>query len=149
MGTTVTAALVVAATAYIANVGDSRTYLYRPGQGLTRVTRDHSVVARLVEDGIISNDEIYTHPKRNQIYRCLGEHASVEVDTFQVALRAEDVLVLCSDGMWEMVRDEEIQQIIETSRSHPTQISSMLIQAALARGGADNISVIVICVAQM
>src|SRR5450755_630776 len=147
MGTTVTTALVVASTAYIANVGDSRTYLYRPTEGLTKRTRDHSVVARLVEDGIISNDEVYTHPKRNQIYRCLGEHASVEVDNFQVALQAEDVLVLCSDGMWEMVRDDEIQHIIETSQSQPSQTCNMLIQAALAHGGADNVSVIVVCIA--
>src|SRR5450759_5924699 len=109
MGTTVTTALVVASTAYIAIVGACRTYLYRPTDGLTKRTRDHSVVARLVEDGIISNDEVYTHPKRNQIYRCLGEHASVEVDNFQVALQAEDVLILSSDGMWELVRDDEIQ----------------------------------------
>jgi serine/threonine protein phosphatase PrpC len=147
MGTTVTSALVVASTAYIANVGDSRTYLYRPTEGLTKRTRDHSVVARLVEDGIISNDEVYTHPKRNQIYRCLGEHASVEVDNFQVALQPEDVLVLCSDGMWEMVRDDEIQRLIETSPSQPSQICNQLIQAALAHGGADNVSVIVICIA--
>ncbi len=148
MGTTVTTALVVASTAYIANVGDSRTYLYRPSEGLTKQTRDHSVVARLVEDGIISNDEVYTHPKRNQIYRCLGEHASVEVDNFQVALQPEDVLVLCSDGMWEMVRDDEIQRIIETSLAQPSQICNQLIQAALAHGGADNVSVIVVCIAQ-
>ncbi len=148
MGTTVTTALVVASTAYIANVGDSRTYLYRPTEGFTKQTRDHSVVARLVEDGIISNDEVYTHPKRNQIYRCLGEHASVEVDNFQVALQPEDVLVLCSDGMWEMVRDDEIQRIIETSLAQPSQICNQLIQAALAHGGADNVSVIVVCIAQ-
>ncbi len=149
MGTTVTSALVVASTAYVANVGDSRTYLYRPTEGLTKVTRDHSVVARLVEDNVISSDEVYTHPKRNQIYRCLGEHASVEVDTFQVALQAEDVLVLCSDGMWEMVRDDEIQHIIETSSAQPSQICNQLIQAALAHGGADNVSVIVICIASV
>ena len=96
---------------------------------------------------MITSDEVYTHPKRNQIYRCLGEHASVEVDTFQVALQAEDVLVLCSDGMWEMVRDDEIQHIIKTSSAQPVRISNQLIQAALAHGGADNVSVIVVCIA--
>lgn len=149
MGTTLTAVLVVASTAYIVNVGDSRTYLYHTDQGLKQVTRDHSIVARLMEDGVISREDIYTHPKRNQIYRCLGEHASVEVDTFVRTLQADDVLVLCSDGLWEMVHDDEMESIIASSHTYPSQLSKMLIQAALMRGGADNISVIVACMAQM
>jgi serine/threonine protein phosphatase PrpC len=148
MGTTLTAVLVVARTAYIVNVGDSRTYRYRPGKGMEQVTRDHSVVARLMEDGVISREDIYTHPKRNQIYRCLGEHASVEVDTFVRTLQADDVLVLCSDGLWEMVHDDEMEGIIASSNSYPSQLSKMLIQAALMRGGADNISVIVACMGE-
>ncbi|HEY5002702.1 MAG TPA: protein phosphatase 2C domain-containing protein, partial [Ktedonobacteraceae bacterium] len=148
MGTTLTAVLVVARTAYVVNVGDSRTYLYRAGEGLEQVTHDHSVVARLMEDGVISREDIYTHPKRNQIYRCLGEHASVEVDTFVRTLQADDVLVLCSDGLWEMVHDDEMESIVASSNAYPSQLSKMLIQAALMRGGADNISVIVACMAQ-
>ncbi|HLZ55673.1 MAG TPA: protein phosphatase 2C domain-containing protein [Ktedonosporobacter sp.] len=147
MGTTLTGALIVESTAYIANVGDSRTYLYRKSEGLSPLTRDHSIVARMVEDGIITVDDIYTHPKRNQIYRCLGERASVEVDTFVVPLRAGDILLLCSDGLWEMVRDEDMRKIIASSVAHPSQISSMLVQAALSRGGADNVSVVVVYVA--
>ena len=147
MGTTLTAVLVVANTAYMVNVGDSRTYLYRPTQGMRQVTRDHSVVARLVEDRIITREDIYTHAKRNQIYRCLGEHATVEVDTFVEPLQADDVLVLCSDGLWEMVHDDEMEGLIASSLAYPSQLSKMLIQAALMRGGADNISVIVACMA--
>ncbi len=145
MGTTLTTALVFGTSAYIANVGDSRTYLYRPGKGLKQISRDHSIVARLVERGIITPDEIYSHPKRNQIYRCLGEHSMVELDTFQVTLQPEDVLVLCSDGLWEMVHDSVIEKIIRSSTPHASQISAMLIQAALNNGGADNVSVVVVC----
>lgn len=148
MGTTVTAALVVNKTAYIVNVGDSRTYIYHAPDGLKQITRDHSIVARLVEDGVITREGIYTHPRRNQIYRALGNSASIEVDCFTVPLQTDDVLLLCSDGLWEMVRDNDLQQIITSSLRHPSQISSMLVQAALSRGGADNIGVVVVGITQ-
>jgi len=148
MGTTVTAALVVGTTAHVVNVGDSRTYLYRPGEGLRKITRDHSQVALMVENGKITEDDVYTHPSRNLIYRCLGEHASVDIDAFIVSLQAGDILMLCSDGLWEMVRDPDIASILASSAPHASQISTMLVQAALSRGGADNISVVVVCVLQ-
>ena len=148
MGTTMTAALVVGTTAYIVNVGDSRTYLYRHCDGLTQITRDHSVVARLVEENMIHLDEIYTHPRRNEIYRCLGERESVEVDTFAVPLQTGDSLLLCSDGLWEMVRDPHIRDILQSTSSTPSQASTQLIEAALKGGGHDNISVIVVHVTQ-
>jgi len=146
MGTTVTAALVVGKTAHVVNVGDSRTYLYRPAEGLKKITRDHSQVALMVENGKITEDEVYTHPSRNLIYRCLGEHASIDIDAFIVSLQAGDILMLCSDGLWEMVRDPDIASILASSAPHASQISTMLVQAALSRGGADNISVVVICI---
>ena len=146
MGTTMTAALLWGTTVYVVNVGDSRTYLYRKSEGLYQVTQDHSVVARLVELGAISADEVYTHPKRNEILRALGNHPTIEVDSFTVPVRVGDLLLLCSDGLWEMVRDFEIQEIVRTCAPYASQICAMLIQAALNRGGKDNISVIAVCV---
>lgn len=143
MGSTIAAALVLNGTAYIANVGDSRVYLYRPSEGLRQITLDHSIIARMVTMGTIRPEDIYTHPKRNQIYRCLGEGPSVDVDTFTVKLCNGDILLLCSDGLWEMVRDPDIEHIIESSRYQFTALSHLLIQAALNRGGTDNISVVV------
>src|SRR5712692_5015193 len=144
MGTTTTAALLWGTTAYIANVGDSRTYIYREVDGLTQVTQDHSTVARLVKRGAISAGDVYTHPKRNEIYRSLGNHPTVELDTFIVTVQPGDILLLCSDGLWEMVRDAEIEEILRSSASFCSQLCAMLVQAALNRGGKDNISVIAV-----
>lgn len=143
LGTTVTAALLVESTAYIVNVGDSRTYIYRQDRGLTQITRDHSLVARLVAAGAIAAEDVYTHPDRNKIYRGLGDKDSVQVDWFIEPVRAGDYVLLCSDGLWEMVRDHEIEQILKRCLPDVEQASEALIKAALHRGGSDNVSVIV------
>ncbi|HEX9067302.1 MAG TPA: PP2C family serine/threonine-protein phosphatase [Ktedonobacterales bacterium] len=143
LGATVTAALVIQGKAYVANVGDSRTYLVRDGK-LQKLTRDHSFVARLVETGQIEPDDVYDHPNRNFIYRSLGAGKSdVEVDIFTEDLQPGDVLVLCSDGTWEMVRDPEIEQIV----SHTDDLSKAcekLVDLANDHGGEDNISVVLV-----
>ncbi len=144
MRTTMTAALIVESKAYVVNVGDSRTYHYCPGKGLTQVTRDHSMVAGLVDIGAISPEEVYTHPGRGVIYRCLGKHAQVEIDSLVLDIQAGESLLLCSDGLWEMVRDPEIEQIMSNSSLSPTQTSTALIKAALRGGGGDNASAIVV-----
>src|SRR6266700_979273 len=143
MGTTMTVVLVVGATAYVAHVGDSRLYRYQQGSRLTQLTRDHSVVAMLVEQGVIAREDVYSHPRRNEIYRCLGDKAIVEVDTFSVSLASSDILLLCSDGLWEMVRDCQLSAILTTPVPTLADTAHALILAALSGGGRDNVSAIV------
>ncbi len=142
MGSTLTAALIVGETAIIANVGDSRAYFLREGH-LEQITRDHSLVARMAEVGIIRPEQIRTHPRRNEIYRALGQQPDVEVDLFTRTLRKGDRLILCTDGLWEMVPDEEIRRIVERART-PQQACDALVEAANRAGGEDNIGVIVV-----
>lgn len=142
-GTTVTMLVVRGAQAIIANAGDSRTYLIRRGK-IHQVSRDHSLVASLVADGQILPNEIYTHPQRNVIYRFLGQKGMVQPDIYREALRPGDTLVLCSDGLWEMVQDEK--QIVELIKTAPNLEAACqaLVDAANDAGGDDNISVIVV-----
>jgi protein phosphatase len=142
MGSTLTMALVVGDRAVVANVGDSRTYLFRDGK-LQRISKDHSLVMRLVELGHLREDEIYSHPQRNAVLRSLGDRAEPEIDLFQVRLRPGDALLLCSDGQWEMTRDPVMERII-TEEADPQQACKMLVEAANQAGGEDNIAVILV-----
>jgi serine/threonine protein phosphatase PrpC len=143
LGCTVTTALVQDDHAYIANIGDSRTYLYRDGT-LTPLTKDHSLVYRLVEAKQIQPDDIYSHPQRNLIYRSLGAgHKSVEPDVFQTSLRPGDSLLLCSDGLWEMVRNQELLKVLREN-SDAQKICDILIDLANANGGEDNITAVLV-----
>ncbi|HCP74473.1 MAG TPA: protein phosphatase, partial [Ktedonobacter sp.] len=90
---------------------------------------------------------VYSHPRRNEIYRSLGHKTSLDVDMFTLPLEAETTLLLCSDGLWEMVRDPEIQEILATTLPDAATASKTLVQAALDGGGHDNISVIVVHIA--
>lgn len=142
MGCTLTMALVVDGTAFIANVGDSRTYMHRQGR-LRQITTDHSLVASLVTTGVIQPEEIYTHPERNVIYRAIGIKATIEVDAFVEPLTPGDTLLVCCDGLWEAIRDEGIEDVLLTYPDPQAACVELVRQANLA-GGEDNISVIVV-----
>ena len=143
LGSTVTVVLVQNDQAYIANVGDSRTYLLRNNQ-LTTLTKDHSLVQKLVESKQIDPEDVYTHPQRNLIYRSLGAgHRSIEVDIFHETILPGDIFLLCSDGLWEMVRSQELKQTLGEQVS-PQKICDSLIAMANESGGEDNITAVVV-----
>jgi len=142
-GTTISMMALRGPDAVIANVGDSRTYLLRDHQ-LVQITRDHSLVASLVAEGQILPEEIYTHPRRNMIYRYLGQRGLVQADLFHQELKPGDFIVLCSDGLWEMLPDDHlIIEIIEQAED-PQSSCQALVDAANQAGGEDNISVVVV-----
>jgi protein phosphatase len=144
MGTTCTAAAIVRVADYDAlfyvHVGDTRLYLIRDGQ-ITRVTRDHSYVGRLVESGMISPEEAEHHPQRNILTAALGTNPDLVMDSpgHPEPLRPEDVLLICSDGLWGLVRDAEILDAVENKSAE--QAGRELIELARERGGPDNITV--------
>ena len=125
---------------YYVHVGDTRLYLIRDGQ-ITRVTRDHSYVGRLVESGVISAEEAETHPQRNILTAALGTNPDLIMDSpaRPEPLRPDDVLLICSDGLWGQVHDSEILDAVENKSAE--QAGRELIELARERGGPDNITV--------
>ncbi len=144
MGTTATVALVDehAGTLTLAHVGDSRAYHYRDGK-LEQLTTDHSLVAELVRSGRLTEAEAAVHPHRSVITRALGTEADVEVDTCVLELAPGDLVLLCSDGLSAMVRDDEIARLLEDSDRDPYVAAETLVRAANAAGGEDNVTVVV------
>lgn len=142
MGTTLTAARIEGTNALIAHVGDSRAYLLRDGL-LRQLTSDHTLVARMVKSGEISEAEADVHPHKNVLTRALGTDEQVEVDEDSIALADGDRLLLCSDGLTGMMTEDQIQAILENS-DQPQQAADRLVKAANRAGGIDNITVVVL-----
>lgn len=144
MGTTLVAALLSGSTATVVNVGDSRAYLFSRSR-LSRITQDHSMVGELVAQGKISEEGARVHPQRNLITRALGTRARIEPDLFDVPLADGDRLLLATDGLHGMVTDETIALIVGKGES-PERTCDALIEAALAAGGDDNVTVALLAV---
>lgn len=145
MGTTLTALAVVPGeepAVLVANVGDSRTYLFR-NNALTRISVDHSYVQELVNEGIITPEEARVHPRRNIVTRAMGIDRNVQVDVFQQLVRTGDRLLLCSDGLVDEVSDADIAQILR-EHTNPQETAEALVLVANANGGRDNTTVIVV-----
>lgn len=142
-GTTLTICLLLGSFLTIAHVGDSRVYYIDPNGEIKLYTRDHSLVKRLVELGQISEKEAATHPQRNVLYRALGQGEPLEPDIISLPLPHNGVLMLCTDGLWSVVPEQKIIQLIHQSENLQTACTE-LIEAANQAGGPDNISVILV-----
>lgn len=138
MATTVVAAVIRGDDLIVANVGDSRAYLIR-GETIEQITEDHSLMAEMINDGIITADQAATHPYRNVILRSVGANETVQVDLFSRQIAPADILILCSDGLTRLVSNHEL---VEITRTHsPAQATQRLVALANERGGEDNITV--------
>jgi PPM family protein phosphatase len=144
MGTTCTAVVLNDQRLYFAHVGDSRLYLVR-GDTISRLTRDHSYVGRLVESGVLSSDEAERHPQRHILTAALGAGGEVTADVPEgpMTLKDGDVLILCTDGLWGLVQEGEILKAV-TSHDARTACAE-LVKLARQRGGPDNITLQVLC----
>jgi serine/threonine protein phosphatase PrpC len=141
MGTTLSMALLVNRRAHIAHIGDSRIYKF-DGQKLQQLTKDHSVVAELVRRGALTKKEALIHPHRNVLTKALGTAPVVFFDMGEEALEDGDVLILCTDGLFSLITDEEIREVVG-SISDSQQAAERLVALANERGGHDNITALV------
>jgi serine/threonine protein phosphatase PrpC len=142
-GTTMTAVLIMGEQMTVAHIGDSRAYLITPEGEFRPLTRDHSLVKRLVELGQITTDEAAYHPQRNVLYRALGQGEPVEADINMSTLPLNNLLLICSDGLWGVVPEAELLRLIQESSS-PQEACQHMIDAANAAGGPDNITAILV-----
>ena len=141
MGTTLVLASCIGNEAIVANIGDSRLYLVN--DAMTQITRDHSLVEEMVTLGGIDREMARNHPDKNIITRAVGVKEKVAADFFEVDLTKGDKLLLCSDGLTNMLRDEEIYQIIQDNKELE-QAAKALVDAANENGGRDNIAVVLV-----
>jgi protein phosphatase len=142
MGTTLTVALVDDGAAYVGSVGDSRAYWMENGS-ITQITEDHSLVAKLVSLGKLTREEARTDPRSNLLLRTIGSDESVKAGAYRLGLNKGGTLLLCTDGLWGELKDEDIHRLC-AEEQHTEVICARLVQQANANGGKDNITAIVV-----
>ncbi len=142
-GTTITAVVIVGDLAHIVHVGDSRAYLITRQYGIEQITRDHSLVQRLIELDQLTPEEAAQHPQKNVLYRAIGQSDNLEVDSITRRLPPDSYLLLCSDGLWNMVPEESALDIVLHAAT-PQSACDRLVAVANERGGTDNISAVLL-----
>lgn len=140
MGTTLDICFIYNNKVYVGHVGDSRIYRIR-GEIIRKLTKDHSYVQQLVEDGKITREEAEHHPKKNMLLKALGCTAMVEPDLRARNIETGDILLMCSDGLTNMVEEKEIYRVV---RENPETAAQVLVELANVAGGYDNITVVII-----
>ena len=140
MGTTIDVCLILGNKVYIGHVGDSRVYRKRK-DFFRKLTTDHSYVQKLVSDGTITKEEAYNHPKKNMLIKALGCSTFVEPDVMVKGFLKDDILLMCSDGLTNMLKDDEIVKIIN---ENPIEACNNLVSKANENGGYDNITAVII-----
>ena len=143
MGSTLTALSISERNYYVAHVGDSRAYLLRDGV-LEQITRDHSLVWQLYENGVLRKDELSSHPQKNLITRSIGPHPYIEVDVERGEARIGDAFLLCSDGLSDVVPDATIREVLSQTDTTPQRMCERLVALANEAGGPDNITAVVV-----
>ena len=143
MATTVAAVLVDGDSANLGHVGDSRVYLVRNGE-ISQLTSDHSWVNEQIQSGVISADQARTHPLRNVVTRALGGKPDLQVDMQVHKIKSGDILLLCSDGLTTMIADEDIEQLVRDAGGDVDKAAKALVASANAKGGEDNITVLLL-----
>ncbi len=147
MASTLTIAIVHKRRLYVASVGDSRAYHYSPGKGLRRITTDHTLGTGKLNPSQFKPEEVYTSPKGKKLYRYLGQANLTQIDCFQFAVAANDILLLCTDGLWQMLPDERLETLLSqgiTEENDAQKLARSLVDEANLAGGEGNVSAIVI-----